>query len=274
MIYEKIDLKNEYPFLKEMESDAVVELYIQEHIKEMQFYPKKPCMVVCPGGGYGFCSRREAEPIAIKFMNMGFNVFVISYSVAPKRYPLAVLEVASLFKYIKQNGEKWNCDIEKIGICGFSAGGHLTAYYSTCYDIDIIKEKLGETFRPTASVLCYPVISADKKIAHQGSFLNLLGEYPEGERLNEFSTDMRVNENTPPAFIWHTASDNVVPVENSLRYAAALSRYKIPFSLHIYPFGYHGLSTVDDTLNTSLEENMLYAKEWIYELEKWVKLTF
>lgn len=275
MIYRKLDLKDEFPFLKDYDSDATVEVFINERSKEVENTPKKPAIVICPGGAYGFCSRREAEPIALKYMAMGFNAFVISYSVAPKRYPLQLLEVAALFKYIKQNADEFDCDTDKIAITGFSAGGHLAAHYSNAYNLDVIKENLGCGEKPFATILCYPVISADEKIAHKGSFENLLGFYPDDTEANLCSLERLVTKDTPQTFIWHTAEDGAVPVENSLLYAAALSKYKIPFELHIYPYGGHGLSTVDGVTNAMpLGEKIERASDWLYNIKKWIKITF
>lgn len=275
MIYKKLDLKQEFSFLKEYDSDAMLEIFINEHSEQFREIPKKPTIVICPGGGYGFCSRREAEPIALKYLAMGFNAFVINYSIEPKRYPLQLLEVACVFKYIKQNADELDCDAEKIAITGFSAGGHLAAHYSNAYNLDVIKENLGSGERPFASILCYPVISADERIAHKGSFENLLGYYPDNEQANICSLERLVNENTPQAFIWHTSEDSVVPVENSILYASALAKYKIPFELHIYPYGAHGLSTVDGVTNPMpLDEKVQRAEDWLYELKKWIKITF
>ena len=276
MRYEKLHLKDHFGFLGENGADPVLEIYLPYNMTEMNRQnQKRPCMVVCPGGGYSMCSQRESEPVALHFLPEGFNVFVITYSVAPHRFPAQLREVAAVMELIFKNAEEWNCDTEKVAIIGFSAGGHLAAHYSTMYNCKEVREVCPESKSVNASVLSYPVITADPEVAHKGSFNNLLGHYPETkEELEYFSCDCQVDENTPPAFIWHTAEDNCVPVQNSLRYATALANHKIPVELHIYPFGGHGLSTCDaETVNNPTEiEN--YNSVWLDSVKKWLKLIF
>lgn len=275
MKYEKLHLKEYYDFLGQNDADPVLEIYLPYNMTEMNRQnQKRPCMVVCPGGGYWACSQRESEPIALHFLPEGFNVFVLTYSTAPHRFPTAMREVAAVMELIYKNADEWNCDTEKVAIIGFSAGGHLAAYYSNMYDCKEVREAFPESKAVNASLLSYPVITADPKVAHKGSFENLLGHYPEGEELEYFSCDSQVDENTPPTFIWHTAEDTCVPVENSLRYATALTRYKVPVELHIYPFSYHGLSTCDKQTVDNLDKYIIYNSAWLDNAKKWLKLIF
>lgn len=276
MRYEKLHLKDYFEFLGENGADPVLEIYLPYNMTEMNRQnQKRPCMVVCPGGGYGMCSQRESEPIALHFLPEGFNVFVITYSVAPHRFPAQLREVAAVMELIYKNAEEWNCDTEKVAIIGFSAGGHLAAHYSTMYNCKEVREVFPESKSVNASVLSYPVITADPEVAHKGSFNNLLGHYPETkEELEYFSCDCQVDENTPPAFIWHTAEDTCVPVQNSLRYATALANHKIPAELHIYPFGGHGLSTSDAQTVNNPTEIEKYNSVWLDNVKKWLKLIF
>ena len=180
MVVKKICLKDFYPFLGENDRNPYVDMYLPYNLAEMKRQEqKRPSMVVCPGGGYWMCSEREAEPIALKFLEMGFNVFVIYYSTAksgPHRYPTQLIEVAALFDYINKNAEELHVDTEKIGIIGFSAGGHLAAHYSNLWNDEIIKEKFGATYKPAASILCYAVISVEDH-PNRGSFENLIGHF-------------------------------------------------------------------------------------------------
>jgi len=275
MIVERIELKSHYGFLGENGCNPTLTAYRPYNMVEMgRGDSKRPCMLVCPGGGYGGCSEREAEIIALHFLPEGFNAFVLNYSVAPNRFPTQLREVAAAMDLIYKNADNWNCDTEKIAIIGFSAGGHLAAHYSTCFDIPEVREVFPHSHSVNASVLSYPVITANETNAHIGSFQNLLGHTPDKEETEKFSCENRVSQKTPPAFIWHTAEDNVVPVENSLLYASALSKYKIPFELHIYPYGWHGLSTVDHTTNGELPENVKPAISWLADAKKWLKMTF
>ncbi len=275
MRVEKINLKDVFPFLGENNANPTVECYLPYNMVEMNRQDKKrPCMVVCPGGGYAFCSEREAEPIALNFLPLGFNVFVLNYSIFKEAYyPTQLLEVAATFELIKNNADIWNCDTEKIGIIGFSAGGHLAAHYSNSFDCPEIREKFKESIKPFASVLCYPVISSNAEIAHKGSFENLLGYFPDADN-TKYSCDKLVNDNTPQTFIWHTAEDTCVPVQNSLLYALALKEHNIPFELHIYPHGWHGLSTADATTCDNIGDMHRYVNNWLINLKKWVEITF
>lgn len=276
MKYEKLHLKNFFPNLGANGCDPTVEIYLPYNMTEMNRQDRKrPCMVVCPGGGYGMCSQRESEPIALQFLPEGYNVFVITYSVSPNRFPTQILEVAALMELIHENANEWNCDTSRILICGFSAGGHLAAHYSTMYDCKEVREIFPDSKPVAASVLCYPVITADPNHSHKGSFINLTGhETPTNEDIEYFSCDRNVKENTPPAFIWHTAEDNTVPVMNSMLYASALSKYNIPFEMHIYPFGWHGLSTSDAQTvdNTAGNASLTHVSNWLKSLKKWLKL--
>lgn len=273
---ETLHLKDYYSFLGENGCDPILSVYLPDNMSEMKREDqKRPCMVVCPGGGYGMCSQREGEPIGVHFLPEGFNVFVLWYSVAPNRFPTQLRQVAAVFELIYKNADTWHCDTNKIAIMGFSAGGHLAAHYSTAFDCDEVREVFPQSKAPNASVLCYPVISADPQFAHVGSFHNLLGKQDlTQDDINKFSCDRLVNEKTPPAFLWHTASDTCVPVQNSLQYAISLTKNNIPFELHIYPAGAHGLSTCDSQTNGELPSHVQRAGEWLYNAKKWLKYTF
>ncbi len=271
-----IELKEKYGFLGEDGRNPKLTCYLPYCLKEMnRSDEKRPCMVVIPGGGYSRCSEREEEPIALKFLNWGFNVFVLDYSVAPHRYPNQLIEVAAVFEEIYKNADEWNCDTNKIGVIGFSAGGHLAAHYSNAYNCDAVRKVFADSKKPNYSVLCYPVITTDQDFAHRGSIVNLLGDFPKGDDAANYSCEKLVTSDTPPTFIWHTAEDAVVPVKNSIAYAAALADNKVPFSLHIYPYGQHGLSTCDTLTNsqTALNEKNILAYGWLEELKKWIEVT-
>ena len=276
MRYEKLYLKDFFEFIGENGADPTLEIYLPFNMTEMNRQnQKRPCMVVCPGGGYGMCSQRESEAIGLHFLPEGFNVFVLTYSVAPHRFPTQIREVAAVMELIYKNADNWNCDTEKIAIIGFSAGGHLAAHYSTMFDSKEVREVFPDSKPVNASVLSYPVITADETVAHKGSFENLLGHYPKTkEELEYFSLDCQVDEKTPPTFIWHTAEDTCVPVQNSLRYATKLAESKVPVELHIYPFGCHGLSTCDAQTVDNPSEQVLYNTVWLDSVKKWLKFIF
>ena len=274
MRYEKIFLKERYAFLGEEGRNPALECYLPLDIADAYRQSgKRPCMLICPGGGYTFVSPREGEPIALHLLPEGYNVFVLNYSVHPHRFPVQLQEVAAAMELICENGEVWNCDTDRIAIMGFSAGGHLAAHYSNAYNIPEVRAVFPDSKPVKASVLCYPVISAQPEVAHKGSFQYLTGcEYPLRDEVTaKFSCEMLVTDRTPPAFLWHTAADNAVPVNNSLLYAQALANHKVPFGLHIYPEGQHGLATVDEQTNGELSPATCMAADWLPALKRWLK---
>ena len=273
---ERIRLKYYYNFLGEGGKDPTLDLYLPYNMPEInREKQKRPCLLICPGGGYGMCSERESEPVALHFLTEGFNVFVLKYSVAPYRFPSQLREVAASLELIHRFADLWNCDTKKIAIMGFSAGGHLAAHYSTMYDCKEVREVFPESKKVNASILSYPVITADPKSWHKGSFVNLLGHTPQNkEEEIYFSCDRQVSEKTPPAFLWHASDDTCVPVKNSMLYAEALSENGIPFELHIYPYGGHGMSICDKQVHNKLNSNIEYDRDWLYSAKKWLKLTF
>ena len=275
MKHERLELKNYFDFIGANGENPVVETYLPYNMVEMNRQnQKRPCMVVCPGGGYGMCSERESEPIALQFLSEGFNVFVLTYSVAPHRFPTQLREVAATMELIYANAEEWNCDTDKIAIIGFSAGGHLAAHYSTMFDCKEVRAVFPESKSVNASVLAYPVIDADFNNTHQGSFMNLLGHAPDKAEEEYFSCNRQVKETTPPAFIWHTAEDGCVPVVNSISYAKALIEKKVPVELHIYPFGGHGLSTSDRETIDNVTNIVKYNNIWLDSVKRWLNLIF
>lgn len=271
-----INLKEKYEFLGDEGRNPTLTCYLPQNIDEMgRADEMRPTILICPGGGYAHCSEREAEPIALKFLNWGFNAVVLRYSCAPHRYPTQLREVAAAFEEIYKNANQWHCDTKKVGIIGFSAGGHLTAHYSNAYNSDAVREVFPDSKKPNFAILSYPVISADETFAHKGSFINLLGAYPTGDDIDKYSCEKLVTPDTPPTFIWHTTTDQAVPVKNSLVYATALADNKVPFSMHVYPYGVHGLSTCDQLTNDDdrLDSKTVLAANWLDEFKKWMDNT-
>ncbi|MEZ4637660.1 MAG: alpha/beta hydrolase [Caldilineaceae bacterium] len=200
-------------------------------------------VLICPGGGYARRAYHEGILIAECFNALGFHAFVVHYSVAPHRHPQPLRDVARALRMIRQRAGEWRVDPEHIAVCGFSAGGHLTASLGVHFDHAALHADTahdGVSSRPDALILCYPVISSGE-FRHQGSFDNLLGEHADEAARAEMSLELQVNAHTPPAFLWHTVEDAGVPVENSLLFAQSLRRCGVPFEMHIYPHGRHGL---------------------------------
>ena len=272
-------MKCERIYLYEDRKDVFIDTYIRDTSPE---YPtnKRPAMLIFPGGGYGMCSDREAEPIANQFLAMGLSCFVLRYSVgenASRRMPefsQPLLDASLAMSIIRKNAEEWNVDSEKIAIVGFSAGGHLAGSLATMWNDESIFNELGipaGSNKPNAVILCYPVLTFGE-LTHMGTRENLLGKFSDDENLvKKYSLENNVSEDTPPAFIWHTAEDGAVPVRNSIMFASALSAKEIPFELQIFPFGGHGMST--GTKEVCQIENK-YASRWVELSAKWLNITF
>lgn len=195
-------------------------------------------ILILPGGAYRIVSDTEGECVANKFNDLNCSSFTLKYSVFPKHYPTALLEVASAIKFIRQN----YLTIKKVIVCGFSAGGHLAGSIATLFDDKIIHNTLGAfNYRPDGIILSYPVITYNKEYRHNGSFINLCGVFNFSLK-RELSLETRVNSNTPPTFIWHTEADTAVPYQNSVLMAEALKKNNVPFFLKLFPLGRHGLS--------------------------------
>lgn len=190
-----------------------------------------PAVVVCPGGGYRRHAAHEGEPVARWLNGLGIAAFVLEYRVAPHRHPAPLEDALEAIRLVRARADEWRVDAARVGILGFSAGGHVAASAGTL---------AGETGRPDLMVLCYPVITF-REHHHQGSMLNLLGEDPSEASRLALSLETRVTAQTPPTFLWHTAEDASVPVQNSLLFAEALAWQGVPFELHVFPRGRHGL---------------------------------
>jgi len=236
---------------------------------------KRGAVLICPGGGYGFTSWRESEPVALAFNAAGYNAFVLDYSVAPRRHPLPLLDLSRALCLLRDRADEWNIHEGSIAVCGFSAGGHLAASLGLFWDRAIALEGPGiekGKNRPDALILGYPVITSGV-FAHRASFANLLGEAEGPESLGEVSLELHVGSMTPPVFLWHTFADASVPLENSLLFADALRRAGVPFEFHVYPEGVHGLSlatleTVDEKRGTDP-----HVAGWIGLCAEWLGMT-
>lgn len=273
MIYEKINICDINDNLKD--SKAYINVYIPDNSEEIDINKKRKTIVICPGGGYVMTSDREAEPVAFKLLSEGFNVIILRYSVAPNRFPTALLELSATVDYVRKMSGKWHVDNEKVITCGFSAGGHLVGSLGVLWNKDFIAETLKidkHKLKPNGMILSYPVITSGE-FSHNGSFDNLLGEDASVEEREKFSLEKLVSKDTPETFLWHTFNDGAVPVENSLFFANSLRRNNVPFELHIYPDGVHGLSLCDETSANKNDINHInkQVESWFELAVKWIK---
>lgn len=225
------------------------------------------CVIVFPGGGYAALCDYEGKDYAEFLNSLGITAFVVYYHIFPNRFPLPLLDARRAVRLVRANAEKFGVAADKIAVMGSSAGGHLCALTST-YTAKIDGEGVDEIddydFLPNAQILCYPVISSDERVYHQGSYMNLLGEEL-FEKRKQFDPELLATEKTPPAFIWHTAEDGLVPVANSCRYTARLAQLGVYSELHVFPYGAHGRA-----LALAIEEQ--HTAQWKGLLLRWFML--
>ena len=228
----------------------------------------RPAIVICPGGGYGFVSDREGDPIARTFAAAGFQTFVLDYEVKTVPFPSHLLTAGKAVALVREHAEEWNINPNKVFVIGFSAGGHLAGSLGVLWNREYIKAALGTTteHRPNGMILCYPVITSGE-YAHRGSFNNLLMDRMSDTLLEETSLELQVSADTVPTFIWHTFEDTCVPMENALLMATALRKNNIPFELHTFPRGCHGLSLVTSEVGSGPQE----CAVWVDMAIRWAK---
>ncbi len=207
-------------------------------------------MVVCPGGGYQHLAEHEGAVVGQWLAQHGVTAFVLKYRLAPRyRHPAMLLDVSRAIRLVRHNAGEWGLDVGRVGVLGFSAGGHLAASVSTLGEegdpnaTDPIER---QSARPDVSAPIYAVLTFAESYGHSGSRRNLIGEDAAPELVQQLSPDRQVTARTPPTFLFHTMDDPVVPVENSLAYAAALRRHGVPFELHIHERGRHGVGLAQD----------------------------
>jgi acetyl esterase/lipase len=281
--------------------------YILNNSMEFQKDQLRPAVVICPGGGYLGTSDREAEPIALKFASLGYHTFVLRYTTyfkekvqdfnnlpAPNEksaYPQPLFDLAKAMLIIRENASNWLVDTDKITVCGFSAGAHLSASLGVHWNSSLLKEKFNvdnELFKPNAVVLGYPLLDyqlmKEKVETEANEFIKGFWEIsgkavfgtsnPSDEQLLEVSPVNYVSSETPPTFIWHTADDDLVYAENSLRFATMLAKHKVPYELHVFESGVHGLSLCDETTAGDPSHINPECKVWFDLAHNWLKKHF
>ncbi|KAB7789871.1 alpha/beta hydrolase [Bifidobacterium leontopitheci] len=226
-------------------SEARLTGYVIDNSDEMDPDRTRPALLILPGGGYAMTSDRESEPVALRFLAAGFHVFILRYSCAPSRYPVALLQAAETMRLIRDNAVEWHADARKVAVIGFSAGGHLAGNLATSSSDGELRAHGFEPaeVRPDALLLGYPVITAGE-FTHRKSISTLLGpESRHDERLLDLlSIERHIDAATPPVFAWHTMTDPTVPVENTLMLIRACRAAGVSVEAHLFPEGGHGLS--------------------------------
>lgn len=265
----KIKLKEIHP----LSEDATLDCFIIDNYEGFSKERKRPGLLIIPGGGYHSVCDREGEPVGLKFLGHDISVFVLKYKTKDLKYPAQIIQALVALNVIRKNAKKWNLDENAIYTMGFSAGGHLCATLGTAYKEEEVLKLLGYTYddvKVNGMILCYPVLTL-KEFTHEGSKLNLIGD--DQELSEHLSIENRVNSKTPRTFIWYTYNDDVVPMENALIMANALRVNKIPFELHIYEEGPHGLSVSDETSAHDGDDYYINkdVSSWVNLCANWIK---
>lgn len=302
MLVKKIQLDDNNP-------DVTLTTYVLDDSVELLNGKKRPAIIICPGGAYLNCSDREGEPVALSFAAMGYHAFVLRYHVFFKAsedgfaellagktfekrvqsiYPAAIRDIAKAFTIINDHADEWLVDTEKIAICGFSAGGHNVLNYAVHYNKAVITDVFEpEKVKPAAVIAGYPIsdylfmkesVAKQDEMA-QGLFklsnLAFFGkEKPSDDILAEVSATQQVNPSTPPMFLWATVGDNLVPVGHTTRMATALADAGIPFEVHIYEEGDHGLALATQATAKAKTELNSIASDWIKSADTWLQKRF
>lgn len=268
-------MKHETIFLREDTELVALKTYISEDEGELCM-GRRPAVLIMPGGAYYFLSDREGEPIMKEFFAKGFNCFILKYSIHPNAaFPRPLQDASLAMIHIKENAEKYNVDPERVFVCGFSAGGHLAASMGTMWDSEEAKPYPDMPYglnKPCGMILAYPFVTLEEKYTHAGCAENIC-EYPTSEEnVNKWSPARRVTENTVPAYIWTTAEDDCVHPAHSLIMASAMCEKKIPYELHIFRRGPHGLALANEQTSQG-QDRLVYPDiaTWIDEAILWAK---
>lgn len=265
---EKIDLYSYFKLNRNGATGGYLTVYLRTYITEIK-HKLRPAMLVIPGGGYDVLSEREAEPVALEYLLKGYSSFVLSYSVKTA-YPVPLNEACMAVLYLRENAQKLEIDREQIAAIGFSAGGHLAGMLATLKDSETkIFATKADAVRPNAVVLSYPVVTMKDNLTHCGTRDNISANGAISYKI--LSVEERVDKKSSPAFIWHTVEDDHVPVENSLYLASAYRKANVPFSLHLFEKGRHGLCLCNDEVFDQPDKELEHIGEWFNLSCNWLK---
>jgi len=297
MIVRNIKLRNE-------NTKITLTTYVIDDSTEMLNGKKRPAILICPGGGYLYCSDREGEPIALSMAAMGYHAFVLRYSsyyddlskmsfengIEPKpvsAHPAPVLDIALAMKCIHEHSNEWLVDTERIAICGFSAGSHNCAMYSVYWNKPLITDYIGvkKGLRPAAAILSYGVSDNTIRPGEMPAILDLPlenaykialfgNDNPSDEDRIAVSPALLVDADTPPTFLWTTTADGLVPPEQTILMAEGLAKHQIPFEMHIFESGSHGLALAKQSTAAARSNIMPDVAVWISLAETWLQKRF
>ena len=233
-------------------------------------------IVICPGGGYGGLAGHEGEGYATYLSDHGYSCFVLKYRLGSKgyRHPVMLGDAQRAIRTVRAQAAKWN--VQRVGIMGSSAGGHLASTAITHFDqgaADAKDDIDRASSRPDFGILCYAVITMEDGVTHGGSKANLLGKTPDPALVELLSNEKQVTKETPPCFVWSTGEDKAVPVENSLRFVAALQKAAIPYDFHVYQKGAHGIGLSRGKNGVAADDVHPWGKDLLFWLKQngWAK---
>jgi Esterase/lipase len=274
MIHKKINLTDD--------GCVFMTTYIHER-SERKWHPigewqpdLRPVIIILPGGAYRYCSDREAEPVVLPFFAAGFNAFILNYSLGEECiFPVPLEDISKAIYEVRKNAREWFIDPDKIAVGGFSAGAALTTMIGTQWNTKGLAERLGipeGENKPNALLVGYgltcmddPSINMPKPYVEVGAIVK--------QNPDELNTYQYVGEHTPPAFIWHTTEDELVSYKHALKFVESLDKYNIPFELHIFEKGYHGLSISTD-LTAYGYDHPINVEQWVPMCIKWMRNLF
>lgn len=292
-------MKTEVIRLKEGRDDVTLSSYILQDSPDLLAGKARPAILICPGGGYFNCSDGEAEPVALRFAGLGYHCFVLRYSTycgaarglpdlsappVPKPenlHPAPMDEIGLALRVICAHAAQWHVDKARVAVCGFSAGGHNAAMFATHW------HENPDNPRPAAAILGYPLTDYVFKHEYEARQTGFVTDFfhasdavflgtpePSEALLKEVSPARNVSDKTPPCFIWATAADELVPVQHSLLMAQALSGAGVPFELHIFEEGQHGLSLADQASAAALSQCSRDVAAWTELAGRWLQKRF
>ena len=246
--------------------DAPVIGYLHDDHDRLVAHKIRPALIICAGGAYRWLSPREKDPVALCFAALGYQTFLIEYAVGERAAELRPLrELAECVRHVREHAAEWHIEKEHVAVLGFSAGGHLAASLGILWNHAALR--LGESCRPDALVLCYPVITAGD-FAHRESIDNVTGGDAGLREL--LSLEKQVTGDMPPSFLWHCVGDESVPVENSLLLAEAMQRAGVAYECHLFAGGAHGISMCNREVETPNPE----AAAWVELCKIWLNKKF
>lgn len=264
MTVERIDLYGHFGVPRGAANGGYLTAYVRTE-RAVARRRVRPAMLVLPGGGYYVLSDSEAEPVALKWAERGFAAFLLEYSVSAA-YPTPLVEAMLATAYIRENCERYSVDAQRVCAVGFSAGGHLAGLLATVSEKEAaLVGRTASAVRPDAAVMSYAVATMGE-YTHAGTRDIITGG--DGSLEAALSVEKRVGKDSSPMFLWHTFEDDLVPVQNALAVAAAYANHGVPFSLHIFEKGWHGLSIANGEIFDGS-----YEPRYLYDAGKWFELA-